>query len=183
MLPEDDDIIVPTHYNPRLEYAIAKTLTEAAMINSSHRGLRAARIRPFNVVGPRQSRAGGFVMPTFVQQALAGRPLTVFAGGEPEARVPVRYRPRPLHRPTTTTRRSQSGKRSSTSATPPTRPTVWNLAERIVAPWPAPADIEHADARLIHGPLYEEAEIYREAAGAQERGRGRLGPARSPSTS
>ena len=73
-----------SHYNVRLEYAIAKTLTEAVTINSRHRGLRGLVIRPFNVAGPRQSRAGGFVMPTFVQQALAGRPLTVFAGGEQE---------------------------------------------------------------------------------------------------
>ena len=84
MLAEADDIIVPTHYNARLEYAIAKTLTEAATINSRHRGLRGFVIRPFNVGGPRQSRAGGFVMPTFVQQAIAGRPLTVFAGGGQE---------------------------------------------------------------------------------------------------
>src|SRR3954471_15875628 len=84
MLAEGDDIIVPTHYNARLEYAIAKTLTEAATINSRHRGLRAVVIRPFNVAGPRQSRAGGFVMPTFVQQAIADRPLTVFAGGRQE---------------------------------------------------------------------------------------------------
>ena len=43
-------------------------------INSKHSGLRSATIRPFNVAGPRQSRYGGFVMPTFVQQALeAGR--------------------------------------------------------------------------------------------------------------
>jgi nucleoside-diphosphate-sugar epimerase len=57
MLAEQDDIIVPTHYNARLEYAIAKTLTEAATINSRHRGLRGFVIRPFNVGGPRQSRA------------------------------------------------------------------------------------------------------------------------------
>jgi nucleoside-diphosphate-sugar epimerase len=82
LLQESDDLVVPVHYNARLEYAIAKTLTEAVTINSRHRGLRGLVIRPFNVAGPRQSRAGGFVMPTFVQQAIAGRPLTVFAGGE-----------------------------------------------------------------------------------------------------
>ena len=49
MLAESDDIIVPVHYNARLEYAIAKTLTEAATINSRHRGLRGFVIRPFNV--------------------------------------------------------------------------------------------------------------------------------------
>ena len=44
------------HYNARLEYAIAKTLTEAATINSRHRGLRGFVIRPFNVAA-RASRA------------------------------------------------------------------------------------------------------------------------------
>ena len=122
MLAEGDDIIVPTHYNARLEYAIAKTLTEAATINSRHRGLRGFVIRPFNVAGPRQSRAGGFVMPTFVQQALAGRPLTVFAGGGQEraflsatdlARFITDHADAAF----------ESGDaRSSTSATPPTRP-------------------------------------------------------------
>ena len=38
-------------------------------------------LRPFNVVGARQSRFGGFVLPTFVQQALAGLPITVFSDG------------------------------------------------------------------------------------------------------
>ena len=103
----------------RLEYAIAKTLTEAVTINSRHRGLRGLVIRPFNVAGPRQSRAGGFVMPTFVQQAIAGRPLTVFAGGEQQraflsavdlARFVTEHLDAAL----------ESGARSSTSATRPT---------------------------------------------------------------
>ena len=35
---------------------------------------------------------------------------------------------------------------------------MWNLAERIVERLQSTSPIEHADARLIHGPLYEEAE-------------------------
>jgi nucleoside-diphosphate-sugar epimerase len=157
MLAEGDDIIVPTHYNVRLEYAIAKTLTEAATINSRHRGLRGFVIRPFNVVGPRQSRAGGFVMPTFVQQAHAGRPLTVFAGGGQEraflsasdlARFITDHADAAFasHRPIFNV------------GNPLNTVTVWNLAERIVERLQSTSPIEHADARLIHGPLYEEAE-------------------------
>ena len=81
-LAETDDIIVPLPYSTRVEYAIGKTLTEAMTLNSRHRGLKGIVIRPFNVTGARQSLDGGFVMPTFVQQALAGVPLTVFAGGQ-----------------------------------------------------------------------------------------------------
>jgi nucleoside-diphosphate-sugar epimerase len=157
MLAESDDIIVPTHYNARLEYAIAKTLTEAATINSRHRGLRALVIRPFNIAGPRQSRAGGFVMPTFVQQAIAGRPLTVFAGGGQEraflsatdlARFITDHVEDALetHRPI------------FNLGNPENSTTVWKLAERIVSRLGSTSPIEHADARLIHGPLYEEAE-------------------------
>ena len=157
MLAEGDDIIVPTHYNARLEYAIAKTLTEAATINSRHRGLRGFVIRPFNIVGPRQSRAGGFVMPTFVQQALAGRPLTVFAGGGQEraflsatdlARFIVEHADAAF----------ESGKPIFNVGNPANTTTVWNLAERIVERLQSASAIEHTDARLIHGPLYEEAE-------------------------
>jgi nucleoside-diphosphate-sugar epimerase len=157
MLAESDDIIVPTHYNARLEYAIAKTLTEAATINSRHRGLRALVIRPFNIAGPRQSRAGGFVMPTFVQQAIAGRALTVFAGGGQEraflsatdlARFITDHVGDALE-----TRRPIFNLGNPQNST-----TVWNLAERIVTRLGSSSPIEHADARLIHGPLYEEAE-------------------------
>ncbi|WP_169542345.1 NAD-dependent epimerase/dehydratase family protein [Solirubrobacter soli] len=157
MLAEGDDIIVPTHYNARLEYAIAKTLTEAATINSRHRGLRGFVIRPFNVVGPRQSRAGGFVMPTFVQQALAGRPLTVFAGGGQEraflsasdlARFITDHADAAF----------DSQKPIFNVGNPLNTITVWNLAERIVQRLASASAIEHTDARLIHGPLYEEAE-------------------------
>jgi nucleoside-diphosphate-sugar epimerase len=157
MLAEGDDIIVPVHYNARLEYAIAKTLTEAATINSRHRGLRGFVIRPFNIVGPRQSRAGGFVMPTFVQQAIAGRALTVFAGGGQEraflsasdlARFITDHADAALH----------SGRPIFNVGNPENTITVWGLAERIVERLQSTSVIEHADARLIHGPLYEEAE-------------------------
>jgi UDP-glucose 4-epimerase len=35
----------------------------------------------FNTVGPRQTGQYGMVIPTFVRQALAGRPITVFGDG------------------------------------------------------------------------------------------------------
>jgi nucleoside-diphosphate-sugar epimerase len=159
LLQESDDLVVPTHYNVRLEYAIAKTLTEAVTINSRHRGLRGLVIRPFNVAGPRQSRAGGFVMPTFVQQALSGRPLTVFAGGDQEraflsandlARFIADHMEAALE-----TERPIFNLGSPANVT-----TVWGLAERVVERLGSGSPIEHADARLIHGPLYEEAESF-----------------------
>ena len=74
ILREDGDIRVPPYFNPRIEYALGKLTAEAMCINSKHSGLRSATIRPFNVAGPRQSRYGGFVMPTFVSRpSRAGR--------------------------------------------------------------------------------------------------------------
>jgi nucleoside-diphosphate-sugar epimerase len=159
LLQEHDDLVVPVHYNVRLEYAIAKTLTEAVTINSRHRGLRGLVIRPFNVAGPRQSRAGGFVMPTFVQQAIAGRPLTVFAGGEQQraflsavdlARFVTEHLDAAL----------ESGAPIFNLGNPANSTTVWGLAELIVQRLGSSSVLEHADARLIHGPLYEEAESF-----------------------
>jgi UDP-glucose 4-epimerase len=39
-------------------------------------------VRFFNTVGPRQTGRYGMVLPTFVSQALAGEPLTVFGDGK-----------------------------------------------------------------------------------------------------
>ena len=178
LLQESDDLVVPTHYNVRLEYAIAKTLTEAVTINSRHRGLRGLVIRPFNVAGPRQSRAGGFVMPTFVQQALAGRPLTVFAGGEQQraflsavdlARFVTEHLDAAL----------DSGRPIFNLGNPTNRTTVWGLAERIVA-----AARQHLADRARRRPpdprpAVRGGRVVPEAAGARRRGRGRLGAAAS----
>jgi UDP-glucose 4-epimerase len=38
-------------------------------------------VRLFNTVGPRQTGQYGMVIPTFVKQALAGRPITVYGDG------------------------------------------------------------------------------------------------------
>ena len=65
---------------PRLEYAIGKLAGEIMCLNTP--GLDVVIIRPFNVAGPRQSSKGGFVLPRFVQQALAGKKLTIFGDGQ-----------------------------------------------------------------------------------------------------
>jgi nucleoside-diphosphate-sugar epimerase len=98
-------------------------------------------------------------MPTFVQQALAGRPLTVFAGGEQQraflsavdlARFVTEHLDQAL----------ASGRPIFNLGNPANSTTVWGLAERIVTRLQSNSPIEHADARLIHGPLYEEAESF-----------------------
>src|SRR5258708_30875964 len=53
------------------------------MLYNAHRtrGLSVLAIRPFNVVGPRESSEGGFVIPRFLEAALDGRPLTIYGDG------------------------------------------------------------------------------------------------------
>jgi UDP-glucose 4-epimerase len=63
----------------RLEYQTAKLAAEVMLLNTADLDVRI--IRPFNVAGPRQSPAGGFVLPRMVQQALTGQPLTVYTPG------------------------------------------------------------------------------------------------------
>lgn len=63
----------------RLEYQTAKLAAEVMLLNQSDVDVRI--IRPFNVAGPRQSARGGFVLPRFVDAALGGKPITVYAPG------------------------------------------------------------------------------------------------------
>jgi nucleoside-diphosphate-sugar epimerase len=67
---------------PRACYDESKRFAEA--LTSSYRrlfGLRTVIVRIFNTFGPRMRREDGRVIPNFVQQALAGEPLTVYGDG------------------------------------------------------------------------------------------------------
>jgi nucleoside-diphosphate-sugar epimerase len=156
-LSEGDDIRVPSRYNARIEYAIAKTLIEAMAANSLHRGLKAFVIRPFNVAGPRQSRAGGSVMPTFVQQALSGHPITVFATGD-QVRSFVSVSD--LTRFLTDFWEEALGRGSVVFnvGNPANRTTIRGLAERTKTLLGSSSDVVNIDGREVHGPLYAEAE-------------------------
>lgn len=82
-LRETDVCQVPAEYTVRLEYASAKLTCEIASLNRARvSGLKVNIVRPFNIAGPRQLPAGGFVLPRFVTAALTGRPLTVFGTGQ-----------------------------------------------------------------------------------------------------
>lgn len=81
-LREDDDRVVGSPLLHRWSYSEAKAVDESlthAYVREL--GLRAVIVRLFNTVGPRQSGRYGMVIPRFVAQALAGRPLTVFGTG------------------------------------------------------------------------------------------------------
>lgn len=81
-LDEDDDRVLGSPLKSRWSYAAVKGLDELlAYCHWREHGLRAVIVRPFNIVGPRQSAQHGMVVPTLVGQALAGRPLTVHGDG------------------------------------------------------------------------------------------------------
>ncbi len=158
-LAESDTIQVPVEYSVRIEYAIAKTLTEAIMANSKHRGLKGIVIRPFNVTGPRQSEMGGFVVPTFVQQALVGDDITVFATGEQlRAFLSVSDLTRFIveHMDDAI----ESGNLIYNIGNPDNNITVRGLADMVKEMTESSSEIVYADAKKIHGELYEEAESF-----------------------
>jgi UDP-glucose 4-epimerase len=81
-LHEDSLRILGSPTVSRWTYAEAKAIDEAlAYAYWRHEGLPTVIVRPFNVVGPRQTGRYGMVVPRFVGQALRGEPLTVHGDG------------------------------------------------------------------------------------------------------
>lgn len=75
-------VIGPTTIN-RWSYACSKMMDEfLALAYHRERGLPVVIVRFFNTVGPRQRGRYGMVLPTFVQQALAGADLTIHGDGQ-----------------------------------------------------------------------------------------------------
>lgn len=80
---EDADLVMGATLKHRWAYACSKAIDEfLALAYWKERGLPVTIVRFFNTVGPRQSARYGMVLPTFVRQALAGAPITVFGSGE-----------------------------------------------------------------------------------------------------
>jgi len=79
---EDADLVLGPTTKHRWAYACSKALDEfLALAYWKERKLPIVIVRLFNTVGPRQTGRYGMVIPTFVRQALAGAPITVFGDG------------------------------------------------------------------------------------------------------
>jgi UDP-glucose 4-epimerase len=79
---ETADLVLGPTTRHRWAYACSKALDEfLALAHWKERQLPIVIVRFFNTVGPRQTGQYGMVVPTFVRQALAGEPLTVFGDG------------------------------------------------------------------------------------------------------
>ena len=79
---EGQDLVLGATAKHRWAYACSKLIDEfLALAYWKERKLPVVIVRLFNTVGPRQTGQYGMVLPTFVRQALAGHPITVFGDG------------------------------------------------------------------------------------------------------
>ena len=80
---EDADLVMGPTSRHRWAYACSKAMDEfLALAYWKQKHLPVIIVRFFNTVGPRQTSRYGMVLPTFVRQALANEPITVFGDGK-----------------------------------------------------------------------------------------------------
>ncbi len=79
---EAADLVLGASAKHRWAYACSKLIDEfLALAYWKEKKLPVVVVRLFNTVGPRQTGQYGMVLPTFVRQAMAGHPITVFGDG------------------------------------------------------------------------------------------------------
>jgi nucleoside-diphosphate-sugar epimerase len=79
-IAETAGVSYPPRWSARLAYGIGKLAAENDLHTSDHR-TAVVTVRPFNIAGPGQDPALGFVIPRMIDQVLAGEPITVFGRG------------------------------------------------------------------------------------------------------
>jgi UDP-glucose 4-epimerase len=81
-LHEEGDRLLGSPLVGRWSYSTSKAVDEIlAHAYWKAKGLPAVIVRLFNTVGPRQTGEYGMVIPRFIEQALAGRDITVYGDG------------------------------------------------------------------------------------------------------
>jgi UDP-glucose 4-epimerase len=80
---EDGNLVLGATTKGRWSYACSKAIDEfLAHAYWREKKLPTIIARLFNTVGPRQTGQYGMVIPSFVKQALSGRPITVYGDGK-----------------------------------------------------------------------------------------------------
>lgn len=80
---ETDDLVLGPTTHSRWGYACSKAIDEfLALAYFREKHLPVTIVRLFNTTGPRQTGRYGMVLPSFVKQALANEPLTVYGTGK-----------------------------------------------------------------------------------------------------
>tara|TARA_Y100000034_G_C6836153_1_gene377879 strand:+ start:296 stop:1252 length:957 start_codon:yes stop_codon:yes gene_type:complete len=155
-LKEGDHKLLVGDFKVRNEYSISKLLAEIVLSNTAKvSDLKYQIIRPFNISGPRQLKDGGFVLPTFVQQALKDESITVYGNGEQvRAFTYVKDIVDGIY---------------LTSVAEEHINDIWNIgnsdnvatinymAEKVKELINSNSEITHVDPKTIHGPLFDEA--------------------------
>ena len=79
---EDGNLVLGPTSKGRWSYACSKAIDEfLALAYWRERKLPTVIVRLFNTVGPRQTGQYGMVVPTFIKQAMTGRPITIYGEG------------------------------------------------------------------------------------------------------
>jgi nucleoside-diphosphate-sugar epimerase len=154
---ETDDCVIPHDLTHRIQYAAGKLAAEHLVRTGT---VPAVTVRPFNVAGPRQTSSKGFVLPTFVEQALAGEPLTVFDSGFQERSFTAVWDVVDFV--------TAAGRALATNyrhfpdvinvGNPDNRTTVLDLAGRVLEVLGIDdGRVEFTTGKDVHGPAYEEA--------------------------
>jgi UDP-glucose 4-epimerase len=152
---ENDSKIITPKISARLEYAVGKLACEISLVNMCRvSDLFAVIIRPFNIAGPRQSGKGGFVLPRFIKQCLAGEPLTVYGDGSMiRAFTHVTDVADGIVR---ALRKGRSGE-AYNIGNPHNKISIRELAEHTVRITQSTSRIDFVDPKKLFGPLFEEA--------------------------
>jgi UDP-glucose 4-epimerase len=152
---EKDSMVIPPKISVRLEYAVSKLACEVALMNTTRTSnLHATIVRPFNVAGPRQSPKGGFVLPRFILQALAGEPITVYGDG---SMVRAFTHVKDIVDGIIRTMRCGRKGEAYNIGNPWNKTTILQLAENVIRTTGSQSRITFVDPKKLWGPLFEEA--------------------------
>jgi nucleoside-diphosphate-sugar epimerase len=156
LLKEEDDKLLVGDFKVRNEYSIAKLLGEIMVSNTAKvSNLKYQTIRPFNISGARQLPTCGFVLPTFVNQALDNKPITVFGDGQQiRAFTHVKDIVDGIYRTSVTEKHMNE---IWNVGEPKNATSILYLAQRVKEITNSNSEIVFVDPKTIHGPLYEEA--------------------------
>lgn len=151
---EDDAKVFNGKVSARLEYSVGKLLGEIMALDKTRVSkLHVNILRPFNIVGPRQSPKGGFVLPRFVQAALRGEDITVFGDG-----TQVRSFTHVTEMVKAMIQIMESGIRGEAfnAGSPENVIQIQELAKKVKRMAKSSSDIVHVDPKTIYGELYEQ---------------------------
>jgi UDP-glucose 4-epimerase len=153
---ETDDRVLGPSEVPRWGYAAGKATDEfLALTYQDKYNFPVVVGRYFNIVGPRQSSRYGMVIPRFVEQALAGDPLTVYSdGNQTRSFTHVRDAVKITHELLRTA--DAYGEVINIGAPDPT--SVNELAERVIELADSDSDVAHIPLEEVYGSDFEEPE-------------------------